>query len=77
MPTVFDILGLRGYFFSGDHLPVHLHVVKGGATAKIEVDPEIRVLENKGLKPKELATALDLVEKYRDEIMEMWNEYCE
>jgi len=76
IPTVFDILGLRGYFFSGDHPPVHLHVVKGSATAKIQVEPEIKVLENKGLKPKELSTALELVEKFREEIMEMWNEYC-
>lgn len=77
MPTVFDVLGLRGYFFSGDHLPVHLHVVKGDATAKIQVDPEIKVIENKGLKPKEIATALDLVEKFHEEIMDMWNKYCE
>lgn len=76
MPTVFDILGLRGYFFSGDHLPVHLHVVKGNASAKIQVEPEIKVISNSGLKPKELSTALELVEKYHDEIMEMWNAYC-
>lgn len=76
MPTIFDVLGLRGYFFSGDHLPIHIHVVKGAATAKIQVAPEIKVLENKGLKQKELSTALELVEKYREEITEMWNEYC-
>lgn len=68
MPTVFEILGLRGYFFSGDHLPVHLHVVKENASAKIQVEPEIKVMSNSGLKPKEISTALDLVEKYHDEI---------
>lgn len=76
MPTVFDILGLRGYFFSGDHLPIHLHVVKGSAEAKIQVSPEISVISNNGLKPKELSTALDLVARYHDEIIDLWNEYC-
>lgn len=55
---------------------MHLHVVKGNASAKIQVEPEIKVMSNSGLKPKEISTALDLVEKYHDEIMEMWNEYC-
>lgn len=76
MPTVFDILGLRGYFFSGDHLPIHLHVVKGNYSAKIQVEPEIKVISNSGLKQKEISTALELVEKYHDEIIEMWNQYC-
>ena len=76
MPTVFDILGLRGYFFSGDYLSVHLHVVKGDASAKIQMEPEIKVISNSGLKQKELTTALELTEKYHDEIMELWNKYC-
>ena len=76
MPSVFDILGLRGFFFSGDHLPVHLHVVKGNASAKIQVSPEIKVMSNNGLKPKELSIAMELVTKFHDEIMDLWNEYC-
>lgn len=76
MPTVFDIFGIRGYFFSGDHLPIHLHITKGDANAKIQIDPEIKVLSNSGLKAKELSIALDLVKMYRNEIIELWNEYC-
>ena len=76
MPTVFDIFGIRGYFFSGYHLPIHLHITKGDANAKIQIDPEIKVLSNSGLKAKELSIALDLVKMYRNEIIELWNEYC-
>ena len=43
---------------------------------KIQVDPEIKVLSNSGLKAKELSIALDLVKMYRNEIIELWNEYC-
>lgn len=76
MPTVFDLFGLRAYFFTGDHLPVHLHLVKGDASAKIQVVPEIKVMSNHGMKQKDISTAIDLIEKYKDEIIEMWNQYC-
>lgn len=35
MPTIFEIFGLRFFFFSGDHAPIHVHVVKGDDEAKI------------------------------------------
>ena len=30
MPTVFTIFGLRFMFYSDDHEPVHVHVVRAG-----------------------------------------------
>ncbi len=75
MPTIFDILGLRGFFFSGDHSPIHIHVVKGQDSAKIAVFPEVKVIRNDGLKPKDLKRAIVLVEMYKDEIIETWNQY--
>lgn len=76
MPTVFELFGIRAYFFSGDHLPIHLHVVKGDASAKIQVVPEIKVISNNGMKAKDLNTAIDLTTRYYDEVIEMWNKYC-
>ena len=29
MPTIFSFFGLRFVFFSNDHEPVHVHVIKG------------------------------------------------
>lgn len=29
MPTLFILLGFRFSFFSNDHLPIHIHAIKG------------------------------------------------
>lgn len=75
MPTVFEIFGLRFFFFSDDHAPVHVHVVKGDDNAKIEIEPEIRLIYNHGLKRQDVKRALELVRMYREEIVSKWNEY--
>ncbi|MFV0555355.1 MAG: DUF4160 domain-containing protein [Mangrovibacterium sp.] len=75
MPTLFTIFGLRFFFFSGDHAPVHVHVVKGDCDAKIEIEPEIKLVYNNGLKQGELRNALKLAEMYKAEIIKAWYEY--
>ncbi len=54
MPTIFEIFGLRFFFFSGDHAPIHVHVVKGDDDAKIAIIPEIKLVYNNGLKVGDL-----------------------
>lgn len=75
MPTIFEIFGLRFFFFSEDHTPIHVHVVKGDDDAKIQIEPEIKLVYNHGLKAKDLKRALKLTEMYRDDIIGKWNEY--
>ena len=31
MPTLFTVFGFRFMFYSNDHEPIHIHVLKGGA----------------------------------------------
>ncbi|AVM57915.1 DUF4160 domain-containing protein [Bacteroides heparinolyticus] len=69
MPTIFEIFGLRFFFFSEDHTPIHVHVVKGDDDAKIQIEPEIKLVYNHGLKAKYLKRALELTEMYRDDII--------
>lgn len=54
MPTLLRIFGLRFFFYMDEHLPIHVHVEHGGKLAKIELEPEIRVAYNHGLKEGEL-----------------------
>ncbi len=75
MPTIFEIFGLRFFFFSGDHAPIHVHVVKGDDDAKIAIKPEIKLVYNNGLKVGDLKKALKLSEMYKSEIIEAWNKY--
>ena len=75
MPTVFEIFGLRFFFFSEDHDPIHVHVVRGDDEAKIAVVPEIELVYNHGLKAQDVKRALKLVKMYKEEIIAAWNEY--
>ena len=53
-------------FYSNDHEPIHVHVVKGGAEARFQVQPEVALLDNKGLKPAELKLAEAIIEENRE-----------
>ena len=75
MPTIFEIFGLRFFFFAEDHEPMHVHVVKGEDDAKIAIEPDIELVYNHGLKANDLKRALKLAEMYKDDIIEVWNKY--
>ena len=38
MPTIFEIFGLRFFFYSDEHLPIHVHIEYGGNDAKVEIE---------------------------------------
>jgi len=42
---------------------------------KIQIDPEINVVENIGIKQNDLRKAITVVSLYKSEIISMWNEY--
>ena len=57
MPTIFELFGLRFFFFSDVHAPIHVHVVKGEDNAKIAIEPEITLVYNHGLKAQDVKRA--------------------
>ena len=75
MPTLFELFGLRFYFFSNEHLPIHVHVENGDGRIKVQVCPVIELLENKGMKTKDLKKALNIIELYKSEIINLWIMY--
>jgi hypothetical protein len=75
MPTIFEIFGLRFFFYSDEHRPIHVHVVKGDDDAKIQIEDEVKLVYNHGLKAKDLKRALELAEMYKEDIINVWNEY--
>lgn len=74
MPTILFIFGLRFFFYSEEHLPIHIHVSNGSGRAKISVETG-EIAENHGLKPKELKRATEAVSQYKEDIIKAWNEY--
>ena len=74
MPTILFLFGLRFFFYSDEHPPMHVHVENGDGKAKIIIETA-EVVENNGLKPADLKKAIDAVKQYKDEFIKAWNEY--
>ena len=75
MPTLFIVFGFRFMFYSNDHEPIHVHVIKGDAEARFQVLPEVSLLDNRGLKPAELKLAESLVEENKETIVANWKNF--
>jgi hypothetical protein len=79
MPTLFTFFGLRFMFFSNDHEPVHVHVIKGKGSIKenavFQVAPEIKLIENNGLNKQELRLAEMIIEENSALIQENWKTF--
>lgn len=71
MPELFRMFGLRFFFFSNEHLPIHIHVKNADGDAKYEIDP-VMLIENKGLKAKDLRLAESIIEENKDLIVQKW-----
>ena len=74
MPTLFIVFGLRFFFYSNEHLPIHVHVRNSDGEAKFEID-EVKLVSNKGMKPKDIKLAGSIIEENRELLIQKWNEY--
>ena len=66
-------------FYSNDHEPIHVHVVKGKGkikeNAKFNMIPEITLVENNGLQSNEIKMAEMVIVENKELIFEKWNEF--
>lgn len=74
MPEIFRFLGMRFFYFSNDHLPIHVHVKNSDGTAKFEVKP-VHLVESKGIKSEDLKIAEEVITENEDLIVKHWKEY--
>lgn len=49
MPTLFILFGFRFFFWSNEHDPIHVHISKGDAEAKYNIE-SLELVENYGFK---------------------------
>lgn len=70
MPTIFILFGLRFMFYAN----IHVHVVKGGASAKFTLFP-VELVKNNGLKPSKIKLAESVIEENQEVIAEHWNTF--
>ena len=62
-------------FYSNDHEPIHVHVIKSNAEARFQVLPDVSLIDNNGLKPAELKLAESIVEENKELIIERWEAF--
>jgi len=77
MPTLLNIFGLRFFFYSDEHKPIHVHIENSDGKAKINLVPKIELVENRGIKTKDIKKALAVIELYKEDFIKAWNEYHE
>lgn len=75
MPTVFIIFGFIFKFYSDDHEPIHIHIVKDGHEAKYNIVPELTMVYNHGFKKHELSIIEGIVGENADIIKDRWTEF--
>ena len=75
MPTLLRISGYRFFFVSLDRgEPPHVHVKMENNVAKVWIDPV--VLERAGgFNRVEISKIVKLVQEYREQFLESWNEF--
>lgn len=78
MPVVFRQDGFRFFFYSNEgnpREPVHIHVLKAGAEAKIWLEPDILLESSNGFDARTLRKLTGIVEQNQDLIKETWHDY--
>lgn len=74
MPTIFILFGFIFKFYSNEHEPMHVHVIKDGNRAKFTICP-VTLVENQGFKQTELKLVESVIEENQEVIAEHWNRY--
>ncbi|MSU63033.1 MAG: DUF4160 domain-containing protein [Pedosphaera sp.] len=75
MPVVLRESGFRFYFYSMEgNEPPHVHVDKGGASAKYWLEP-IRIASNRNYGPTELRRISQILFEHQTELLRQWHEY--
>jgi hypothetical protein len=75
MPTVLRVGPFRFFFYAGDGSePPHVHVERDACEAKFWLDP-VRLERSRGFRRIEINRVRVLVDQYREQLMESWNEF--
>jgi hypothetical protein len=61
-------------FYSNDHEPVHVHILKDGCEAKYNINP-IEQVYNHGFKKQQIALIESIIEENTEVITERWKAY--
>lgn len=73
MPNLLTIFGLRFFFYSREHEPVHVHVESKDGLAKFEIQGGlVKLVESKDMKHNDLKLAESIVEENKEHFEKEW-----
>ena len=73
MPNLLTIFGLRFFFYSREHEPVHVHVESKEGLAKFEIQGGlVKLVESKDMKHNDLKLAESIVEENKEHFEKEW-----
>lgn len=81
MPKIYEYFGFIFFFFSNEHEPIHVHVMKSGFQTVFELilmDGELQEIRTRSeagyplLNEKDEATAEEFIRAYYKNIVEKW-----
>ena len=75
MPTVLREEGFKFFFYSNDHLPVHIHIEKGDAKAKFHLEPNIELVYNQGFTQKEIKKIREIITENHKKLVNSWHNF--
>ena len=84
MPKIYEYFGFIFFFFSNEHEPIHVHVIKGGFQTVFELilmDGELVEIKRrtehgyKSLDEKDTKAAEDFIRAYYRNIVEKWKNF--
>lgn len=78
MPTLFIVNGYAFRFYAREgnpREPIHVHIDKGGATAKFWMSPQVRLARSRGYTSKQLREIEAIASERARQIVEAWNVY--
>ncbi len=74
MPTILLKDGYRFFFYSNDHLPIHIHIERDNKTAKFNIE-NLELICSRKFNASELKEIRKLVEENKKLFINKWNEY--
>jgi hypothetical protein len=78
MPVILRYKGYALFFYSSEGIPrepMHVHVRAPAGTAKIWLEPEVKLASSRGIPPKTLRELVRLVREQRGLFSYCWRDY--
>lgn len=73
MPELWRMFGMRFFFYSREHEPIHVHVKSADGLTKFNVTEEgVEIVTNAGMRAKDLNLALMEILKRKDFVISEW-----